>query len=111
LEAQLDEVMSHINEEHATVEKLMRDNNLSYHTNGVYEPEIVETFSRQDRTIDPKKFKNAVADKDFWSCVSIPVGAAKKVLSEKELATISDVVPPKLLGYFYKCKKREAKKK
>lgn len=57
-----------------------------------------EKFTRQSRTIDPKKFRNKVTNEAFWGSISVSVQEAKKFLSERELDAVSDVVPAQSLG-------------
>lgn len=45
-------------------------------------------------TIDPLGFYNEVDETDFFNSVKVPVTAAKKILSEKELEAISTTTPP-----------------
>lgn len=93
----------------ARIEERMREHNMTVTDNGKLIAEIVEGFTRQSRTIDPKKFRNKVGAADFWACIDVSVTRASRVLAEKELNGISDVVPAKSLGYSLKV--REMKKK
>ena len=93
------------------IEKIMRENNMTAHTNGVYETEIKEQFSRQGRTVDPKKFKANVASEDFWKAIKVSLEAAKTLMTEKELNAISDIVPATSMGHIFKIRTVEKKRK
>jgi len=109
LDSQLDELMVRLNAEHAEVEALLRKAKIDKHSDGAYIASIEEVVSRQSRTVDPKRFKAAVADSDFWGCVSVSVTKAEKVLSERELNEISRIVPGQVTGYAFKLKRLESK--
>lgn len=57
--------------------------------------EIVRPSGRSSRTIDVKKFQRKVSAADFYACISVSVTEAKKVLSEKDLNSISTVTEGK----------------
>ena len=104
IEREIDDASERLALAHAEAEQHMRAANISEHSDGVYRATIEEKFTRQDTTIDPKKFKNAVADKDFWACCTIGVTKAQEVLGKKEIATIADVKPAKSLGHVFSVK-------
>lgn len=108
-EETIDNTVAALEQTNGEIEALMRANNISIHTDGFYTPEIYEAVSRQSRTIDPKKFRNAVGDDAFWGSIEVGVTRAKKFLSEKELDSVSDVVAPVSQGFKYRIKKREHK--
>lgn len=92
----------------ARIEERMRLHKLPVIDNGKLIAELTETFTRQSRTIDPKKFRSKVTNTQFWDSIDVSVSKAKAFLGEKELNGISDVVPAKSLGYSVKV--REMKK-
>lgn len=83
----------------AQIEALLRDSKLPLVDDGNLLAELVEKFSRQQRTIKPKKFRTKVTNDQFWDCIDISVVRAAKYLGQKELDAISDVVPSKSLGH------------
>jgi hypothetical protein len=105
----IDNTLAEMERANGEIEQLMRANNISMHSDGHYVSEIYEAVSRQSRTIDPKKFRNAVGDAAFWGSIEVGVTKAKKHMSEKELDAISDVVPPQSQGFKYRIKKVERK--
>lgn len=105
----IDEAVATNEVAYKAIEKLLRDNNLSSHSDGVYTAEIVEQFSRQSRTVDPKKFRAHVDSDMFWAAIKVNLGEAEKLLTEKELNSISDVVPSKSMGHCFKLKRSERK--
>ncbi len=109
LDNQLDDLMVRLNAEHAEVERILRGAKIEKHSDGKYTASIEQVVSRQSRTVDPKRFKAAVADADFWGCVSVSVTKAEKVLSERELNEISRIEPGKVTGYAFKLKRLEQK--
>lgn len=109
LDSQLDDLMVQLNAQHAEVEAILRKAKIDKHSDGAYVASIEAVVSRQSRTVDPKRFKAAVADVDFWGCVSVSVTKAEKVLSERELNEISKIVPGQVTGYAFKLKRLESK--
>lgn len=109
LDVELDDVMARLEKEHEAVEKILRESKLGKHSDGKYTVSIDEVVSRSSRTVDPKRFKASVTDKDFWGCVSVSVTKAEKVLSERELNEISRIEPGKVTGYAFKLKRIERK--
>lgn len=111
VEATLDQAAAELEMLHKQIEEKMRSANINEHSDGHYKTAIEAAFSRQSRTIDPKKFRNAVGDAAFWGSIDVGVTKAKQYMSERELDAISEVVPPKSLGYVFKIKKIERKVK
>lgn len=93
----------------AQIEELMKLHKIPVIDDGRLLAEIAERYTRQSMTIDPKKFRNKVGAKDFWECIDVAVVKARRVLGEKELASISDVVPAKSTGFHLSV--RELKRK
>ena len=108
-EEAIDRATLNINAATDKIDALMREFNFTLQTNGVKTAEIKEAFTRQSRTVSPQKFRNKVTAKDFWNCIEIKISAAEKLLGEKELNGISDVIPSKSLGFVLKV--RDAQKK
>lgn len=108
-ERKIDDAQVQIARAHEDIEQLLRSAKLDSHTDGVRIAELIEKFTRQGRTIDPKKFKAKVTADVFWDSVEVSISKASKHLSEKELNSISDVVPSKSTGYHLVI--REAKSK
>ena len=107
----IDEAQAAINAAHERVDQLMRSVNLSEHTNGVHVATIEEQFSRQQRTIDPQKFRNSVPNDVFWKSLSISIEKAKDHLSDKEFNRIATVIPGKSMGYTLKINRVKVKKR
>lgn len=57
--------------------------------------EIKSPQGKSTTVIDKKAFLDKVGMDDFMECASVGVTKAKKVLSEKELASVSETIPPK----------------
>ena len=107
----IDEAVARNDLAHKRIEQIMREHKLSEHSNGRHMATLLEQFSRQGRTIDPKKFRAKVASDDFWKAVSVSIGEAEKILTEKEMIAITDVVPAKSQGWVLKIKKVERRVK
>lgn len=94
----------------AKVEALMRQHKMSTMDNGRLLAEISEVFTRQSRTIDPKKFRAQVTANVFWECTEISLTKAKQHLGEKEMNAISDIVPSRSTGFVLKVRELPKKK-
>lgn len=105
LDDRIDSLLVELNAEHAKVEELLRAAKIDEHSDGRYKAMIEPVATRQSRTVDAKRFKNAVADKDFWSCIKVNITEAAKILSERELNDISTIEPGKITGYAFKLKR------
>lgn len=110
-EAALDAAMAELQNEHAKIEDLMRANNITAHSNGVYKLGIEEQHSRMSRTIDPKRFRAQVIDKDFWACVEVSVTKAKALMTDRELDAVAVTTPAKSTGFHFKIKKLDTPKR
>lgn len=108
-EAAIDAAQANIDAAHAKVEELMRAHKMSTFDNGALIAEILETFSRQSRKVDPKIFRSKVTADEFWQCVSVDVTKAEEVMGKRALNGIADVTPAKSTGYVLKI--RPMKKK
>lgn len=104
-ERAIDEATVKIDASYAKIDSLMRSINLHEHTNGVHVAEIVEQWTKQQRVIDPMKFKNAVPNKLFWKAVSVNIAKAGDYLTEKEINDIADITPGKKTGDVLKIKR------
>lgn len=101
----IDEAQLATEQAHARIEALMKKYKLNGVTDGHLIAELVEQFTRESRVIDPQRFFNAVTRQDdFWECVEVAIGKAKKVLSEKELDKITKTTPSKSTGIVLKIK-------
>ena len=112
--ATIDTAQASTDEAAARIEAVLRQHpTLGGVTDGKLLAELVDTFSRESRTIDPQRFWNSINEDDFWKCISVSVTEAKKVLAEKELNKISTVVEAKKTGQALKIKeyKTETKRK
>lgn len=66
------------------------------HSHGLLVAEITQSAGRSSNTIDPKGFRKLVKnDKDFFECISVSNTAAKKLLPEKVLNSITQHTPAK----------------
>lgn len=108
-EAAIDAAQANIDAAHAKIEQLMRDHKMSTFDNGAVIAEILETFSRQSRKVDPKIFRSKVNADEFWQCVSVDVSKAEEIMGKRALNGIADVTPAKSTGYVLKI--RPMKKK
>ena len=108
-EADIDDAQLRLTQAREEVERLLREANMDHHSDGVYIAEIVETFTRQSRTIDPKKLRVKAGDTAFWKCITVNIGKAEEFLSKKEMDDISDIVESKSTGFSLKVKKLEIK--
>lgn len=106
-EAALDIVQAELDAAHKATEALMREAKLNVHSHGNLTALIEQTFSRQSRSIDPKKFRNAVSDAVFWSSIDVSVTKASKHMAPLELARIADTVPGKSTGFVFKLKRKK----
>jgi len=61
--------------------------------NAYGEAKVVIPAGRKSTWIDPKKFFKKVPEGDFFASITVGMEKAKKVLSEKEIASISTVTP------------------
>lgn len=109
VDAAIDLAVAQKDKAYKQIEELMRSANLSKHSNGVYDPEIYEAFSRQQRTIKPQKFRNAVTNDVFWECVDVNITRASKHLTEQEINDLSDIVPSKSEGFQFRIKAKKKK--
>lgn len=110
-EEALDKAAFALEQRHSSLEAKLRAANLTEHSDGIYKIGIEESFSRQSTTIDAKKFKNAVTDKEFWAVVTVPVTKAKDLLGQKEIDAISEVERAKSLGHVFKLKRLDKRVK
>ena len=101
-EQAIDEATDAISQAFAEIEALVREHKLGDVSAGTKTASIVEQMGRSSTHIDPKRFKAAVSDKDFWACVKVQVGEAEKVMSKKEFVQVADVTPAPSLGYVLK---------
>jgi hypothetical protein len=51
---------------------------------------------REVNVVDIEAFRKMVSDEDFMTCIKISLTEAKKVLSGRELASITDTTPAKI---------------
>ena len=93
----------------ARIEERMRLHKLPVIDNGKLIAELAESFTRQSRTIDPKKYRSKVTNAQFWESIDVSVAKAKGFLGEKELNGISEVVPAKSLGFSVKVREMKGK--
>ncbi|MCK5307065.1 MAG: hypothetical protein KAJ73_00505 [Zetaproteobacteria bacterium] len=75
------------------IENLMNKTGLRYFDTVRAEANVAPGVSRSTTVVDPVAFKAAVSKADFMESITIPIGKAKKVLSERELKKCSDVKP------------------
>lgn len=106
-EAELDVVQAELDAAHKATEALMREAKINVHSHGNLTALIEQTFSRQSRSIDPKKFRNAVSDAVFWSSIDVSVVKASKHMAPLELARIADTIPGKSTGFTFKLKRKK----
>lgn len=107
---QIDDAQIISEQAHKVVEAQLRLANLTEHTDGVYKAALVEVWSRQSRTIDPKKFKAHVGDIAFWGSIKVSVEKASEHLTEKELAAVSDIQAGRMTGISLKVDKHKTRK-
>lgn len=107
---QIDNAQVIVDNAHKVIEAQLRLVNLTSHSNGVYVAAMVEVYSRQSRTIDPKKFKAHVGDDVFWGSIKVSVESASAHLTDKELAAVSDIKAGRLTGVQLKIGRKQAGK-
>lgn len=108
LDADIDAIMEKREAALSRIDQTMREARLSVVTGSGKTAELSESFTRQARVIDPQLFRNRVSNEAFWGSITVSVQKAKEFMSERELDTISDVVPAQSLGV--KLKVTDAKK-
>lgn len=100
-----------IAEEKETLKAFMEKHGIKEVIHDDIEAEIAVPTQRKTRTIDPRAFWETVdLEEDFFACVSVSVTEAQKVLSGKELDSISKfhtakAKPPELRVKMVKPKK------
>lgn len=104
-ENEIDEAQTIIDKANVEVEKLMLSAKIETHSDGEYIAMIVDHWTRQSRKIDPAKFRNKVANAVFWDSISVSIEKAMHHMTEKELNTMSDIVPAEFKGKILKVKK------
>jgi hypothetical protein len=109
--AQIDSAQENIDAANAKIDALMRRHRLEQVDNGTLIAEITEQFSKQQRTIDPKKFRANVGLETFYACVSVNISKAEEHLSKRAVNEISDIVPSRSLGSTLKIKELGKKKR
>ena len=109
-EAEIDQAQADMEKARRIIEAQLRLANLVSHSNGVYDAELVDTWTKQSRSIDAKKFRNKVSNDVFWGSIDVSISRAKEHLSEKELNEISDIVPSVKTGTILKVSLRRKKK-
>lgn len=95
----------------AKIEELMKLHKINVQDNGEYIAELKETFTRQQRTIHPDKFRTKVTNKQFWASIEVSISKASELLGAKELDAISDVVPAQSQGVHLKVRELKTKNK
>lgn len=80
------------------VEKLMRGYKIPKHEWGELVAQIVDTFSRTSKEVDPQKLYNKLNEKDFFSCVKVQLTELAKIMSEKEIEAIATIEHSKKTG-------------
>lgn len=96
LQEEIQEKQKKLKDELRELEELMKKYKVQKHEGNISIAEFVVPPGRSTRIIDPVKFREKVQDdRDFFSAISVSVTKAKKVLSEKEIDSISDIRPPK----------------
>lgn len=110
-ERKIDEATLEITQAYKIVEAQLKLAGLDAHSNGVLVASLVEKWTRQSRTIDPKKFRNKVANEVFWSSISVNLTKAGEHLTDKELTDMSDVVPGKSQGFSLEIKPVKVKRR
>lgn len=101
----IDQAQEQVDQAFKIVEAQLRLVNLTEHTDGVYRAALEEVWTRQSRTVDPKKFRAHVAADVFWDSIKVSLEKVKEHISEKELNNISDIVASKMTGRALKVSK------
>ena len=97
-ERAIDDATIQIERSREDIERLLRLSGLESHTDGVRIASLIEQFTKQSRTIDPQKYRNAVAADVFWKTIDVSLTRAKEFITDKEIDAIADIVRAKSLG-------------
>lgn len=104
-ERAIDDATVKMDASYAKIDELMRSVGLVEHTNGVHIARIEEQVTKQQRIIDPMKFKNAVPNKVFWKSVSVSIKDALEFLTDSEVNAIAEHIAGKKIGDVLKIKR------
>lgn len=75
---------------------LMKSADLSRHTTADATADVYRSAGRGTNVVDPQGFRRLVKnDKEFFSAVTVSVTEARKVLPQKQLDTITTMLPGK----------------
>lgn len=107
----IDRAQAEIEAAREIIDATMRAHRLDVVENGKLLAEIVEKFTKQSRTVDPKKFRAKVHNDDFFKAISVTIAAAEQLLGEKELNEVCDVVRAKSLGHVLEIREIGKRKK
>ena len=80
----------------AALHKLMGAAKTKFHQVENIVAEVYCPAGRATNVIDPKKFKKAVSEKDFWESVTVGVTKAKALLPDKVVAGMTKTIPGKV---------------
>lgn len=95
----IDSAQQEIAQAYKIIEAQLRLVNISEHDDGLYRARLREHFTRQQRTIDPKRYRNKVSNDAFWGSIEVSVTKAAEFLTDKEINDIADVKPGVSSGF------------
>ena len=110
-EAKIDEATRDIDNANGKIEDAMRDVGILEHLYGVHCAEIVEQWTNQRTSIDPRKFRAKVSNEAFWGSIEVALGKARTFLNEQEILAIADVVPSQKVGTKLKITRVDVKRR
>lgn len=88
---------------------LMKARGLTEYRTATGEAEFYAPTTRGKTVIDPRKFFSTVQNKkDFYSAISVSVTKAREVLSEKEIASISEIYSAKAKERVLRIRRKKA---
>lgn len=96
--AAIDAAKANADAAHDKIDALMRLHKIDSIDDGHLSAQLRETFSRQGRALDPKRFRAQVTQDVFFECVSVSLAKAQEHMGEKALNAICDITPATSLG-------------
>ncbi len=109
-EVQVDIAHAKIEQAYKIIDAQMRQANIEIHTDGAYVAELTENFTRQQRDVDPKIFKNRVSNDVFWASIEVIFSKALQHITDAELTEMATIIPAKSTGITLKIKRVGSKK-
>lgn len=106
---QIDSAHLQLEQAYKIIEAQLRLVNLDSHNDGVYVAALIQQWTKQQRTIDPKRYRAKVSNSAFWGSIEVSVSKAKEFLTDREINDIADVKPGVSTGFKLKVEKIKRK--